>query len=419
MILRAQYVVPVDQPPIRHGAVRIHRDRITAVDHADAVQPPAGDPVIDFGLAAIIPGLVNAHTHLELSALAGRVPPGPDFVRWINTLIDVRRRNCSDANAIADAVRGGVRASLAAGVTTIGDITARPDVVRPVLKHGPIRVVSFGEVIAVGAGRGILQDRLHAAMDGQHASEHLTIAVSPHAPYSVEPDGIRACADAAAENDLRLCMHLAETRDEVQFVETGGGPFRAFLTDLGLWDDTVPCPRVHPVVLADACAALTPRTLLAHVNYVDDAHIELLAARGASVAYCPRTHAAFGHDPHRFVDMLLAGVNVCIGTDSLASAPSLSPLDELRFLCAGHGDGHSPHPRPAADVLFAMATVRGARALGLADETGSLAVGKSADFTIIPLTADGPRHPLDNILASNVGPIETYVRGKRVHGPRL
>lgn len=418
MILRARYVVPVDRPPIRNGALSIHRDRIAAVDLADHLKPVSGEPVIDVGLAAILPGFVNAHTHLELSALAGRVPPGPDFLRWLNTLIDVRRRLFPDANAIADSVRVGVRASLAAGVTTIGDITARPDLVRPILKHGPIRVLSFGEVIAVGAGRGILQDRLHAAMNAEHASEHLTIALSPHAPYSVEPDGIRACADAAADNDLRLCIHLAETRDEVQFVETGRGPFRAFLNDLGLWDDTVPCPGVHPVVLADACAALTPRTLLAHANYVDDAHIELLVARGTSVAFCPRTHAAFGHPPHRFMDMLDAGVNVCIGTDSLASTPSLSPLDELRFLYTRYADLSLHHPRPTPDLLLAMATLRGADALGVADQTGSLTVGKSADLTVVPLTANGPRDPLENILASNVFPIETYIRGKRVLGPR-
>lgn len=412
ILLRARYVLPIDGRPIKNGAVRVVGTRIAEVG---PVQSMDGTPVIDFGDAVILPGLVNAHTHLELTRFAGSVPPGPDFIEWIERLVSLGVEHSEDADFFASAAREGAGQSLTAGVTTVGDITARPRAIRPVLSHGPLRVVSFGEVIAIGNRRGLLADRLQAAVDRSDDSDYLTAAVSPHAPYTIEPAGIQACIHAAEEFDLRVGMHLAETQQEGEFTQTGAGLFRRYLENLGVYDQSIECPRMTPIELAHRNGVLTERTILAHCNYVSRAEIELMASCGVHVAYCPRTHSAFGHDAHPFRQMLAAGVNVCIGTDSLASNPSLSVLDELRHI-------RDACPDFDGNILLELATIRGADALGLKDELGSLTPDKSADLTVVPFDLGGHNDPIENLLSSTAQPVATYIRGKRVdrppHSPR-
>jgi len=337
----------------------------------------------------------------------GRVPPGLDFTDWLERLLHARGTGAEFDELAAQSAREGVKASLRCGVTTVGDITRRPDVVRAELKHGPLRVVSFGEVIAIGRGRDRLGARLDAALDRRHASPSLSIGVSPHAPYSIEPEGIKACADAVARHDLRLCMHLAETREEIRFLQYGDGPLREFLNRLDVLDERYECPGKRPLELAHDGGVLSPRTVLAHGNYVEDDELPLLAESGVHVAYCPRTHAAFGHEPHPYGRMLAAGINVCLGSDSLASNPSLSVLEEIRHL-------YQNDMGIEAVTLIAMATARGAAALGVAERTGSLEAGKDADLTVVPLDLRGPTDPLENILGSTLQPVATFVRGRRV-----
>lgn len=408
MLLIAKYVVPVGGRPVKDGFVRIEHDRIAETGTTRHLDVRPFGPVVDLGDAVILPGLVNAHTHLELTHHAGAVPPGPDFIDWLERLRNaaVERDPEDQERAFADAAREGMMLSVTAGVTTVGDITSRPAAVRSVLRHGPLRVVSFGEVIATGTIRGRLADRLQAAIDPAHASDHLAVAVSPHAPYTIEPDGVRACVGSARRLDLRVCMHLAETPDEARYTERGDGPFRDFLQRLGVWDDVIRCPRLAPVPLAYSCGLLDARTLLAHCNYVTDEDIRLIARCGAHVVYCPRTHHAFGHPPHRFREMLAAGVNVCLGTDSLASNPSLSILDEMRFL-------RRSCPELDGPTLLELATVRGARALGISD-VGCILHGYRADLTAVPLSPGLPRDPIKNLLESTLNPVLTLIAGRRV-----
>ncbi|MDO8629736.1 MAG: amidohydrolase family protein, partial [Phycisphaerales bacterium] len=367
MILKARFVAPVDSPIIENGAVVIEDSRITAVGPAHEL--PAGKTA-DYGEAVIFPGLVNAHTHLELSLLAGRVPPTSDFIDWLQRLIAARNSDLGappppftrgdpgesspprpsaatnspiDDNRLADyvarAVCRGIAESVSSGVTTLGDITAFPWLTRPALADSPLRAVSFGEVIALGTGRAHLAERLDQAANLDHQTQALRVGLSPHAPYTVEPDALRACADRARQIGAPLCIHIAETREEEMFTRDRTGPFADFLRRLGLWNEQIPGSGCTPVELCAAAGLLGPETLLAHANYVSDADIAAIAASRASVAYCPRTHDAFGHDPHRVRDMLRAGVNVCLGTDSLASMrkisghlPRLDMFAEMRTL---------------------------------------------------------------------------------------
>jgi cytosine/adenosine deaminase-related metal-dependent hydrolase len=198
---------------------------------------------------------------------------------------------------------------------------------------------------------------------------------------------------------------LAETLDEERFTLHGDGPIADMLTSLGVWDEQVPIPRMRPVELARHCGLLKPYTLLAHANYVSNEDIGIISESRASVAYCPRTHHAFGHVPHRFREMMASGVNVCVGTDSLASNPSLSILDELCFL-------REKHPDVSSDTLLAMGTINGAKALGFEDECGSLTIGKSADLVVMPF--EHRTVSWDEVFHSHVQPAAVFVAGQRV-----
>ncbi len=400
MMLKSRYVVPVDGPVIEDGAMFIYEGRIADVGRATDLHPT---PVIDYGDAVICPGFVNAHTHLELTHLEGRVPPSPDFVHWLKRLTGLLMVQPATPDNVAEAVRAGIVRSLAAGVTTIGDITRRPAWSRKPLAASPIRAVSFGEVIAMGRLRIQLNERLEAAASVEYQSNRMRIGISPHAPYTIEPDGLRACAERARRMNAPLCIHLAETAEEATFTRSRSGRFKEFLQEMGIWDEDIPLADCSPIELCQTTGVLGKRTVIAHGNYLCDEDIQNIAESGPSVAYCPRTHHAFGHPPHRFREMLRAGINVCIGTDSLASNPSLSILDELRFL-------RQQHPEVAAHDLMAMGTIRGAAALGYGDEVGSLTVGKAADMVVIPIETGAD---WATILESNRAPAAVYIDGVR------
>jgi len=404
MILKSRFVAPVGRPVIEDGAVEVRDGCIAAVGRARDVSAPPDPTDRDFADAVICPGFVNAHTHLELSMLAGCVPPTSDFPGWLARLGNCLSEAPPTQESTVHAVRAGVAKSLAAGVTTIGDITHLPAWTRTPLAQSPLRAVSFGEVIAVGRRRNLLRDRLEAAASLTAQTERLRIGISPHAPYTVEPEAMRACARAAQRIDGPLSIHLCESRSEDEFTNNGTGPLADFLRSIDVWDASVPLARCDPLELIRANGLLGSRTLLAHANYLSDSQISKIARSGASVVYCPRTHAAFGHEKHRFTDMLAAGINVCIGTDSLASNPSLSILDELRHLRR-----HRPDVTP--DALLAMGTLAGAHALECASATGSIEIGKAADLAVIPLPPSGHNDRWNLIFELLHQPAAVYISG--------
>jgi len=402
MILKGRYVVPATGEVIENGGLRFRDGRIEEFLRGSG---DATGRALDYGDAVILPGLANAHTHLELSHLRGVVSPTSDFSEWLLRLVRATSEPSPSQKEVTESTRRGVAESLAAGTTAVGDITRHPAWTRPVIADSPLRGVSFGEIIAIGTRRDLLAARL-AAAEAQTASSRVRAGLSPHAPYTVEPDALRTCARRAASKDAPLCIHLAETRDEERFTRSATGPLAELLRTLGVWDQRIAPTDLSPIELADAVGLLTPRTVIAHANYVSDPDLDLLARRSVSVAYCPRTHAAFGHAPHRFADMLARGINVCLGTDSLASNPSLSILEEMRFLRRQH-----PHVPPAQ--WLTMATRNGAHALGLSDTVGSLEPGKVADCVVVPLDVSTPRQ-WHCFLDSSAPPLAVYIDGRLV-----
>lgn len=407
MILRAKYVAPMSEPVIENGAVTIETGRVVHVGPFEKPRAVSAD-IVDHGDAILLPAFVNAHTHLELSGMAGSVPPQGDVISWLRRLMKARSRVTSDETTAAEAMRAGIEQSLRAGVTTVGDVTTQPEWTRPILARSFLRSVSFGEVTAIGQRRSLLERRLSAAAVSDWASPRLRLGISPHSPYTVEPAALGRCTQTAARMNARLCIHLLEIESEAEFTQSGAGPLRDFLRDLSVWDERVPVCGCDPVEWLARGEALHERLLAAHVNYVTDEQIVRLARAGVSVAYCPRTHGAFKHPPHRFVDMLAAGVNVCIGTDSLASTPSLSVLDELRWL-------HQQRPDVPVEVLLSMATHNGAKALGFAGEVGTIHPRAWADLVVVALPGSGRKQePLTAMLESQGEVVMVYAAGRKI-----
>ncbi len=338
-------------PLIQEGGVLFEDGRIADVGPASILRSRHQNAIVaDAGDAIILPGLINAHTHLELSLLTPGEPT-KNFVEWLISLMS--KANPAEAGA---GMLAGIEQCLRFGITAVGDITSQPAMTRPLLARSPLRGVSYGEVRAMAQRRAMLQPRLAAAVQPTESSR-ITSGISPHAPYSIESTGYEACLMSAREHCLPLATHLAETRDEAEFLGDHSGAFRRLWDLLDAWDENVPTSSGGPILFAKYIGLLDYPSLLAHVNYCSDAELELLTASQASVVYCPRTHAFFGHQPHRWRDMLARGINVAVGTDSCASSLDLNLVDDLRLL-------HRLTPEIDVLELWKLATVNAARAIG-------------------------------------------------------
>jgi cytosine/adenosine deaminase-related metal-dependent hydrolase len=405
-VYRARWVLPIESPPIEDGAIAVEAGRIAAVAPASEI---GGAAVNDCGDSILLPGFVNPHAHLELSCYRGRLQPAPLW-SWFEELMKLIYGSTGPKPG-PDSVLAGAAESLAAGVTCIGDIS-RTGVQVDALRGSPIRKVCFLELISGATFPPNDAHSLEAMLDrmaGFSQPDRLTVGISPHTLYTVPWDDLLACADLARRRDVPLTIHLAETVEEVDWLASGGGHLGGLLDQWRL-----PCRfsaiRGTPVGVIQRAGVLSVAPLLAHVNYCDDADLALLSKSRASVVWCPRSHRFFGHAAHRWQDMLAAGVNVCVGTDSLASNQTLSILDELRFV-------RRQFPDVPPQTLLELGTSRAAKGLRLAHSVGGLRPGKLADFVTIPWEAGGPSEPAANLLegARPVGGI--WIGGARYVKP--
>lgn len=401
MIIKAAWVVPITAPPIKDGFVEISGQRIVRVGCAGLRGPGPADR--DLRQAVITPGLINPHTHLELTAYAGMLKPAP-FWKWIEKLIWLRRQSGRRERESHGAAEGAWQ-SLRAGVTCVGDIS-RENVSWATLKTVPIRKVCFVELLSLAEEPPRNPAELRAAVAEVEEDELLTAGVTPHAPYTVPGEQIRAAVSLAHELKRPWCTHWAETVEEVAYLR---GDLKAIplLLRMLLKQCGVRSPGCSPGEYLQECAGgLTPG-LLAHANYLDESDIVGLAAAGHTVAYCPRAHAFFGHDTHPFPRLRAAGVKVTIGTDSAASNEDLSILRELQFMWRNFADP------PLPDKLLRMVTLDAAKALGLGGQIGSLEGGKAADLAVFRCTA-GALDPITDLIDHAPAPTAVWVAGRQV-----
>lgn len=364
--------------------------------------------------AVLIPALVNAHTHLDLTSVGPRAfDRGAGFPAWLQMVL---RSRANDPQDIHNAVAEGVARSLAGGVVAVGDIagTGRLEAAQALLSS-PLIGVSFVEYFG-NKNDWCLPETLRA-------TARVRIGIQPHAPYSAGP----ALYRAALASGLPVSTHLAESLAERELLTRGTGPMRDFLQSIGAWTPENAMrfgdgghrgdggrgggrggrggARSSVEYLGEFIESGAP-IVLAHVNDADDADIELLANSSCSVVYCPRSHEYFGNDvelgPHRYREMVAAGVNVALGTDSIINVPPheanrLSTLDEMRRLWK--------RDRTDPMLLLRMATINGARALGLAPSLFDLSPGETAGIVAVPVREGNgggrTHHPLWRILETD------------------
>lgn len=409
-LLRAAYVFPADQPLIQDGAVVFDPAAILSVGAAGALQAQYPDAVVnDLGDSLVLPAFINPHTHLELTNCspfsASSSPRDPScFPDWI---LSLRARLNSTTYELS--TKAGIDQCLRFGVATVGDISQQFQLSRPILARSRLRAVSYAEVLGLAGLRPRFEELLSQACSSNASlgSNRSSVfpALTPHAPYTVDLPGYRRCLAEARNNHLPLATHLAETPFEEEFLEHHSGLFRDLWNSLGNWSDPVETYSASPIRFASATGLLDYPTLLAHVNYCTDDELQLLAAGRASVVYCPRTHAYFGHPPHRFQDMLAAGINVAVGTDSCASSPDLNPLEDLRLV-------HQSQPDIPLESLLRLITLNAARALQLDKITGSLSRGKSADLSAFAIRSD---QPLQEIFKTDMLPNHLWINGASIY----
>jgi cytosine/adenosine deaminase-related metal-dependent hydrolase len=376
-------VVPVAAPPIPDGAVWISGHQIRAVGSWSEIReiPKAAQgPVTDLGEAAVFPGLVNAHCHLDYTAMTGLLMPPREFPDWIKGILTLKSQ-WTDSE-FADSWLLGARQQLETGTTTVANIETRAHQLAGLRAATPLRIFSFLEMTGIRSGRE--PERILA--EAMEALKSLPpnrggVGLSPHAPYSTSPELLRVVADAARRDGWRITCHVAESEPEFDMFMYRRGSLFSWLenqrsnADCGLGS---PVQHLHRYGLLDA------PLLAVHVNCLWGDDARRLAARGASVVHCPRSHAYFSHPRFQREALTEAGVPICIGTDSLAStrasrdgAPVLSLIDELRTL-ASDDPGLSPRR------MLAEVTVNPARALGLKSVLGELSTGALADLLVIP-----------------------------------
>ena len=397
-LLSADWVVPVEGRPVEHGSVAIGDDgRITAVGPADELG--AGEHFPD---AVILPGFVNAHSHLEYAAYAG-FGDGLPFAPWIGLHVQRKRRlDRADMETIA---RLGALECLRSGITTVGDASFSGAAATACAEVG-LRAIVYLEVFGEDASALECFDELRTRV-ADAFSDRVQVGISPHAPYTCTVELYEACAGLG----LPLATHLSESDAELEYLRTGTGPWEGLAEYL-----VPPLGRAAIPALAEA-GVLGPNVVAAHCVRVDDTEIALLAELDVGVAHCPRSNALLGCGVAPLAGLREAGVRLAIATDSPASTPSFDMFDELRTaVMAARARERRPDALLAADALE-LATLGGARVLGLDQEVGSLAPGKRADLTVLSL-ADSPFLPWEDPVGATVlggsanGIVATLVDGQ-------
>lgn len=395
---QADWVFPVDQPPIPRGVLSVEEGLIVAIE-------PDRGQVVDryYPQSAIVPGLVNAHVHLDLSTLKETCSFSGSFTGWLKNVI-AHRRQVSEPQ-VRQAIREGMRECLRSGTTLLGDIRSA-GWIDMVLEEPSPRVVVFHELIGLQAAQlEAVIGQAQAFIWKARPSAMFRIGLSPHAPYSVHRDLFAW----AGQMGLPLSVHLAEHPDELELMERHAGSFRALLEELGAWE-----PNGMVASWQDVATIMnaTGPVVFAHGNYLRGQDAAWLGA--ASVAYCPRTHAFFDHPRHPFSELLRTGVRIALGTDSRASNPDLDLWSEMVFIWSRRQEYEL-----SGDAILRMGTLSGAEALGMGSEVGTLTCGKQADFIIRPLDkAKGTPEDPHALLFENPGePREVFLAGAPVlHG---
>jgi aminodeoxyfutalosine deaminase len=382
MIVRARIVVTMNGAPIENGAVRVIDGRIVDVGNFADVGS-ANDEIVDLGDYVLLPGLINAHCHLDYTCLRGKIPPQKSFTNWIRT-INAEKGELTAEDYVRSINAGFVQAQQF-GTTTIANLTAFPELIAKI--KPPIRTWWFAELIDVREPDRA-NEIVESATDSLKRTENWGLA--PHAPFTASENLSRDCQEIALRENILLATHLAESHEEMEMFRDASGPLFEFLQSLGRSMDD--CGKYTPAEIflhrlegsprdPSTSLGLTARWIIAHLNELSESDFNLLREirHRFSIAHCPRSHAYFGHAPFRFERLQELGFNVCLGTDSLASNDDLSLFAEMRAF-------QKEFPKVPPERILEMATINPARALRRENELGKIERGFLADMIAVPFT---------------------------------
>jgi aminodeoxyfutalosine deaminase len=385
MIVRARTVVTMDRPPIENGAVAVSGNRIVDVGRFDDIKTGNAGNTVDLGEQVLLPGLINAHCHLDYTSLRGKIPPQKSFTEWIRA-INAEKATLTPKNYIAS-INEGFAEAKRFGTTTIANLTVFPELIPQI--QPPVRTCWFAELIDIRA-----PDRATELVDS--AIESLPPGapwgLAPHALFTASKDLFRRCREIAQREHILLTTHLAESREEMEMFRDGSGPLYEFMMSIGRPMDD--CGSKTPLELfldsiGSGGSPNRPRAIevnrpylswiVAHLNELTESDFDLLERSNSKfhVVHCPRSHNYFGHSPFAFDCLRSFGFNICLGTDSLASNESLSLFAEMRAF-------QKKFPSVSAEEIFQMATVNPARALRYENALGQIRPGFGADLIAIP-----------------------------------
>ena len=400
MILRARMVVPVNRPPIEDGVVCLSGERVAwAGRRADLPVSHAADDEVDLGDAILLPGLINAHCHLDYTDMAGQISPPRSFADWIKSMVAFKA-----AWTLADfqtSWQHGAAMLLKNGTTTVADIEAIPELIPAAWEQTPLRVISFRELLNVRSRVPAAEIVERAVNDwlGTAGSEG-RVGLSPHAPYTTTTELLEMAARAAHRRRWPLTTHVAESEQEFEMYMYRQGALFDWLKGQR---DVADCGKGSPVQHLERCGYLDENLLAVHVNYLWRHDAGVLGRHRVSVAHCPQSHDYFQHLRFPRVELEAAGVNLCLGTDSLATTRSsrgreleLNLFDEMRAFSAKSPDVSPEH-------ILRMATVNGAKAHGMAGVIGELTEGAMADLIALPFT--GAEREVHECIVHHPGPV--------------
>jgi cytosine/adenosine deaminase-related metal-dependent hydrolase len=388
MIIRARTVLTMDGPVIPNGAIAISGNTIADVGTYDDVRGRNTGAVRDLGDRTLLPGLINAHCHLDYTGLRGRIAPQASFADWIRAINE--RKASLTPDDYLQAIDAGFTEALNFGTTAVANLEAFPGLL-PRIPASAVRTWWFAELIdvrqPVSAG-AVCQELRDAVAERGARLNHGGLA--PHAPFTASPNLYRDCADVARQRNLPLTTHLSESRDEMQMFHDGGGPLFDFMQAIGRPIND--CGESTPLAMMLSRGLLDERWLVAHLNELAARDLELLAsAPRFHIVHCPRSHAYFGHTPFAFQGLRALGFNISVGTDSLASNEDLSLLRELRQFA-------HVEPSVTPNELLEMVTTRAAAALRQSGTLGRIRAGFLADLIAVP-TAGDARRAAEKVLA--------------------
>jgi aminodeoxyfutalosine deaminase len=397
MIIRARIVVTMDGAPIENGAVGVSGNRIADVGRFDDIKTHNAGSTVDLGERVLLPGLINAHCHLDYTCLRGKIPPRKSFTNWIQA-INAEKSELSPKDYLAS-INNGFTDAKRFGTTAITNLTAFPELISQV--QPPIRTCWFAELIDIRA-----PERANELVDSAieslgRARPELVLSeaeggapsgLAPHALFTASKDLFRRCEEIAQREQILLTTHLAESREEIEMFRDGSGPLYEFMRSIGRPMND--CGSKTPLelfldLIGSGGSPNRPRAIeakrpyfswiVAHLNELTESDFDLLERSNSKfhVVHCPRSHNYFGHSPFSFERLRSLGFNVCLGTDSLASNETLSLFDEMRAF-------QKEFPSISAEEIFRMVTVNPARALRCENALGQIGPRFGADLIAVP-----------------------------------